>query len=111
MSYLPNNSIITNLSYETTNKIIEEYKKIFVESGKCGRVVNQESKLLTPIVYQVVLKNKARVFVQFKIYLNSPTNHTLKIKVSFPHVLSHRTEQKLTKVVNAVLNTVQEIEK
>jgi hypothetical protein len=92
---------VTNLDYETTNNVIEIFNKIFVETGK---VVRRESKLITPTVWKVVLKNRAREFVQFKIYINTPTNYTLKIKVSLPSVLSERTKQKLEKSVNAVLN-------
>ena len=104
MNALANQTIITNLSYETTNQIIEEFKKIFIASGK---KVNQESELLTPMIWQVVLKNKARVFVQFKIIVNSTTNHTLKIKLAVPMVLSERKKDELEKAINAVVDAIQ----
>jgi hypothetical protein len=91
---------ITNLDYETTDKVIEIFNKTLLEIGK---VVKIESKLITPTVWRVVLKNQAREFVRFKIYINTPTNYTLKIKVCFPWVISERTKQKIERSVNAVV--------
>ena len=95
MNLTADKTIITNLGYTETNSIIEIFNKVLIKSGK---KVKLESKSLTPIVWNVILKNRARVFVNFKIYINGPDNFTLKIQV-FPKNL----DKKIAEMVNAVI--------
>jgi hypothetical protein len=64
ISYLANQTIITNLDYSTIDKVIKVFEKTF---KKLGKIVNVESNLLTSICWRVILKNKSREFVTFKI--------------------------------------------
>ena len=95
MNLAADQTIITNLGYTETNSIIEIFNKVLIKSGK---KVKLESKLLTPIIWNVILKNRARVFVNFKIYINGSDNFTLKIQV-FPKNL----DKKIAEMVNAVI--------
>ncbi|MAB95042.1 MAG: hypothetical protein CMC98_02930 [Flavobacteriales bacterium] len=101
ISYLANQTIVTNLDYSTIDKIIKVFEKTF---KKLGKVVNVESNLLTSMCWRVILKNKSREFVTFKIYINTPTNYTLKIKNT--NSLDEKNGLKLEKEVNQILKTL-----
>jgi hypothetical protein len=101
ISYLANQTIITNLDYSTIDKVIKVFEKTF---KKLGKIVNVESNLLTSMCWRVILKNKSREFVTFKIYINTPTNYTLKIKKI--NSLDEKNGLKLEKEVNQILKTL-----
>ncbi len=100
MNTLPQKTIVTNLSYKITNEIINIHKNILINSGK---VVNQESILLTPMVWQSILKNKAREFVRFKIFVHTSKNHELQINYS-GFVLDDVLQQKLNGLIKMTIN-------